>query len=69
MRTIHVCKACGSPRVYQDSFAAINSDEVLRYDYTHCMDCDGGAKTEKVEVPDGFDIDVDFYEGSANADR
>lgn len=61
MRTIHVCKHCGSPRVSQDALAYMNTNEVLTYDDVHCHDCDGETSTTEVEVRDDFDLDTDFY--------
>ena len=60
-KKILVCTNCGSPRVFADAFAALNTDEVRTYDDTHCDDCEGECKTTEVEVPDDFDIYSDFY--------
>lgn len=61
MKTVHVCTTCGSPRVFADAFAALNTDEVRTYDYTHCDDCEGECRTQKVEVPDDFDLETDKF--------
>lgn len=58
---IHVCTTCGSPRVWVDAYASLNSEEVRTFDYTHCDDCDGECSTKLVEVPDDFDMDIGFY--------
>lgn len=60
MTTIYVCNHCGSPRVFADAYAALNTDEVRTYDDTHCDDCCGPCRTTEVEVSDDFDIDNDF---------
>ena len=61
MKTIHVCTYCGSPRVWADAFAALNSNDVHTYDYTHCDNCEGECSTTQVDVPDDFDIEIDTY--------
>ena len=58
---IHVCTTCGSPRVWADAYAALNSDEVRTFDDSYCDDCEGECRTNEVEVSDDFDIEVDFY--------
>ena len=58
---IHVCTTCGSPRVFADAYASLNTDEVRTYDDTNCDDCEGECKTQWVEVPADFDLDTDFY--------
>lgn len=60
---IHVCNYCGSPRVFADAYAALNTDVVITYDDTFCEDCAGECSTSEVEVGDDFDIDSDFYRG------
>lgn len=62
---VHVCTTCGSPRVFADAFAALNTDEVRTYDDTHCDDCDGECRTHEVEVSDDFDLETDFYKEEA----
>ncbi len=32
MISLNVCTHCGSPRVFADAFAALNTDEVRTYD-------------------------------------
>jgi hypothetical protein len=61
MKNISVCTKCGSPRVFADAFAALNSEEVRTYDALHCDDCEGECNVEVVEVSDEFDIDEEFY--------
>lgn len=58
---IYVCTLCGSPRVFADAYAALNTDEVRTYDATHCDDCEGECRTTEVKVDDSFDLEVDFY--------
>ena len=58
---IYVCTKCGSPRVFADAFAALNSDEVLTYDNTHCMDCEDECKINVVTVENDFNLESDFY--------
>ena len=58
---IPACTTCGSPRVWVDAYAPLNSEEVRTFDYTHCDDCDGECSTALVEVPDDFDMDIGFY--------
>lgn len=65
-QNIHVCTSCGSPRVFADAWAALNSDEVRTYDDIRCDDCDGPCQTEMVTVGDDFDIDTDFYKGECD---
>lgn len=60
-REFSVCIACGSPRVYHDAYAAINSEDVLTFDDIHCMDCEGETSTHTVTVPADFDIETDFW--------
>lgn len=59
-KKVHVCTHCGSPRVFADAWASLNTDEVRTYDNTHCDDCDGECRTKEIEVPDEFDLDIDF---------
>lgn len=62
MKKITVCSTCGSPRVFSDAWASINTDEVRTYDDTHCDDCEGECKTIDVDVPDDFDVEEDTYD-------
>ena len=59
--SIYVCKKCGSPRVWSDAYASMNTDEVRRYDVTYCDDCDDECSTHAVDVSDDFDLETDFY--------
>lgn len=61
VRKIHVCTTCGSPRVFADAYASLNTDEVRTFDYIHCDDCDGECKTQEVTVSADFDLTTDFY--------
>lgn len=61
MQYIHVCRTCGSPRVFADAYSALNTDEVRTYDDAYCDDCEGECSTDMVEVPDDFDLEMDFY--------
>lgn len=58
---IHVCTHCGSPRVFADAYAALNTDEVRTYQQCRCDDCDGERRTQEVEAPDDFDLETDFW--------
>ena len=62
MKTISVCTHCGSPRVFSDAYAAINSDEVRTFDDTFCDDCERPSRVTDVSVPDTFDIDTDTFD-------
>ncbi len=64
MISLNVCTHCGSPRVFADAFAALNTDEVRTYDDIHCDDCGGECRTHVVEVADDFDLETDFYKGT-----
>ena len=62
MKTIHVCTACGSPRVLLDAYVGLNDpDDVRTYDDTFCEDCGGECSTREVEVEDNLDIESDTY--------
>ena len=67
MKTIHVCTACGSPRVLLDACVGLNDpDDVRTYDRIFCdnifcEDCGGECSTKLVEVKDDFDIEEDTY--------
>ena len=61
MKTISVCTHCGSRRVFQDAYAAINSDDVRTFDDIFCDDCEGACLVANVSVPDTFDIDTDTF--------
>lgn len=61
MKTISVCTYCGSPRVFVDAYASMNTDEVRTYDDIHCEDCDGECSVTEVEVDEAFDLETDFY--------
>lgn len=65
MKDIRVCNYCGSPRVFIDAFVSLNTDEVRIYDQEFCDDCQGDCSTHVVEVPDGFDLDTDFFKEAA----
>jgi hypothetical protein len=60
-KTIKVCTECGSPRVFADAWAALNSDEVRTFDDTFCDDCEGECSVMTVKVADSFDLERDFY--------
>lgn len=62
-QSVHVCTHCGSPRVYADAWAALNTDDVRTYDDLHCDDCEGPCRAEMIEVGDAFDLETDFYLG------
>lgn len=61
MKEIYVCTTCGSPRVFSDAWASINTDEVRTYDDTHCDDCEGECRVRLVSVADDFDLETDIY--------
>ena len=61
MKTVSVCTHCGSPRVFHDAYAAINSDDVRTFDDTFCDDCEGECSVVDVKVRDDFDIETDFF--------
>ncbi len=60
-KEIHVCNTCGSPRVFEDAYASINTDEVRTYDNCWCDDCNGECSVTNVEVKLKFDLEFDFY--------
>lgn len=65
MKTIQVCKYCGSPRVFCDAYVNLNdASDVRTFDDARCMDCDCNSSylTRVVEVPDNFDIDEDSFD-------
>lgn len=53
MKTVYACTKCGSTDVYSDAWAAMNSDDVLIFDASFCMNCDGECRVEKVEIEEG----------------
>jgi hypothetical protein len=58
MKTISVCRYCGSPRVYCDAFVGINDEtDVHTYDHEECFDCEGETRTIAATVPDDFDME------------
>lgn len=61
MKTIKVCKYCGSPRCGYDATVNVNTEEVNTYDSASCYDCGGDSNTllVAVEVDDDFDLDED----------
>lgn len=61
MKTIYVCRHCGSPRVFADAWASLNSDTVRTFDHTHCDDCEGPCFTKQVKVSDEFCVESDTY--------
>jgi hypothetical protein len=58
MKTINVCKYCGSPSVCFDAVIDANTEEVVNiYDSVYCGNCDAQAKyCASAEVPDDFDM-------------
>ena len=61
-RTITVCR-CGSPRVFQDAYVNVNTEEVSTYDSKFCGDCGyDGRHYREVEVPHDFDESSDSVE-------
>ena len=65
MKTISVCRECGSPRVYNDAYVNANDPaDVSTYDNALCRGCgDDDAWLVEVSVPDNFDIEDDVYTG------
>lgn len=61
MKLISVCNYCGSPRVFRDALAAINTDVVHTYDNTYCEDCAGECSVTEEAVVDAFDLATNFY--------
>ena len=68
MKTISVCKYCGSPRVRLDAVYDLNTKETFTYDHADCIDCGEGGNTliRDVEVPDDFDLETDTYDLNSN---
>ena len=68
MKTISVCKYCGSPRVQIDASVDPNTKETFTYDHANCIDCWEGGNTliRDVEVPDDFDLETDTYDLNSN---
>lgn len=68
MKTISVCKYCGSPRVRLDAVYDPNTKETFTFDHADCTDCgaDSNTLTEDVEVPDDFDLETDTYDLNSN---
>lgn len=63
MKSIFVCTACGSPRVYADAWASLNNESDVRtFDDTHCDDCEGPCRTVEVQVDDDFDTYGDTFD-------
>ena len=64
MKTIMVCKYCGSARVFQDAVYNINEDSYDTYDDQSCEYCgaDSDTLTIEWEVPDDFNIREDCVE-------
>lgn len=62
MKKISVCTYCGSPRVFYDAFVGVNDEDNVRiFDDCFCDDCGGECHVNKVEVPDGFDMEEGLY--------
>jgi DnaJ-class molecular chaperone len=61
---IYVCKKCGSPRVWADTYISLNTDDVCKSGVSFCDDCNDECTVEAVDVPDDFDLATDFYEDS-----
>ena len=60
MKTIYVCKTCGSPEVIEECAKRINEDdEIISYDLYCCEKCgrEGTTILAAVEAPDDFDIE------------
>lgn len=64
-KKIFVCTTCGSPRVFADAWAALNTDDVRTYDDLHCDDCEGSCHTQEVTVADDFDVETDTWKEPA----
>ena len=48
MKTISVCKYCGSPHVRLDAVYDPNTKETFTYDHADCIDCgEGGQHTDQ----------------------
>ena len=64
MKTIAVCKYCGSARIFQDAILNINRNSFDTYDDQSCENCcaDSHSLAITVEVPDDFDIDEDIFD-------
>jgi hypothetical protein len=60
-KEIHVCNTCGSPRVFVDAYASLNTDEVRTYGDHYCDDCAGGCSVTEVQVKIKFDLATDYY--------
>ena len=63
MKTIYCCPYCGSSKVFEDAWSAMNWNEVPTYDHKWCMNCDQEVSdTIAVEVDDGLlDCEVKAY--------
>lgn len=61
MKTVFVCKYCGSARVFMDAIYNINERCYDAYDDQSCEYCgaDSSDLLTRVEVPDNFDIRED----------
>lgn len=68
MKTISVCKYCGSPRVRLDAVYDPNTKETFTYATPIASTAGKGGNTpiRDVEVPDDFDLETDTYDLNSN---
>jgi hypothetical protein len=64
MKTIHVCKHCGSANVAVDAwyYPNLEKSDVFWNGCCHCNECEGATLLVMVDVPDFFDVRIDKYD-------
>ena len=64
MKTIEICKYCGSAHVMRDAFVHVNDEEDVRtYDATYCENCGESCSNEGTVTIEVDPEDADIYEG------